>query len=177
MSARYAPLPNTQTDPLLNHEMEAAFEDDDDDDHIESRLLNPSAYSPPPRTPTPGRYDFENFDYASFPPPGSPPRPSSSALPNDIGNSNGLIPSPSDVRPANTSRTNWFRRSARVILPDALVSRLHLDYEPMHGLVGGGTNNDGVFANVTAKPSRLVQLRGGSSSTLPCFVCSSPIYR
>ncbi|KAH9077330.1 hypothetical protein EDB83DRAFT_2349480 [Lactarius deliciosus] len=137
----------TQTDPLLNDEMEAAFEDDndDDDDHIASRPLNRAAYSSPPHTPTPGRYDFENFDYASFPPPGSPPRPSSSALPNDI------------VHP----RPHWFRRSARVILPHALVSRLHLDYEPTQGVVGGGTNNDGVFANVTAKPSRPIQLRNG----------------
>jgi hypothetical protein len=169
MSVRYAPLPNTQTDPLLNDEMEAAFEDDDDDHHVESRPLNPAVYSSPPRTPNPGRYDFENFDYASFPPPGSPPHPSTSSLPNDIGNSNGLIPSPSDVRHANASRPNWFRRSARVILPNALISRLHLDYEPMHGVVGGGTNNDGVFANVTAKPSRPIQRRGGSSPFLPSF--------
>jgi hypothetical protein len=35
----------------------------------------------------------------------------------------------------------------------------------MHGVVGGGTNNDGVFANVTAKPSRLVQLRGDDDDT------------
>ncbi|KAI9448184.1 hypothetical protein H4582DRAFT_2140206 [Lactarius indigo] len=153
MSVRYAPLPSTQTDPLLNDEMEAAFEDDDDDDHVESRPLNPAAYSSsPPHTPTPGRYDFENFDYASFPPPGSPPRPSSSALPNDIGNSNGFVPSPTDVQ--HESRPG-------IILPHALVSRLHLDYEPTQGVVGGGTNNDGVFANVTAKPSRPIQLRNG----------------
>ncbi|KAH9179856.1 hypothetical protein EDB89DRAFT_1842083 [Lactarius sanguifluus] len=161
MSARYAPLPSTQTDPLLNDEMEAAFEDDDDDDVVASRPLNPTAYSSPPHTPTPGRYDFENFDYASFPPPGSPPRPSSSALPNDIGNSNGLVPSPTDVQHESAPRPHWFRRSARIILPHALISRLHLDYEPTQGIVGGGTNNDGVFANVTAKPSRPIQLRNG----------------
>ena len=177
MSTRYAPLPNTQTDPLLNDEMEAAFEEDDED-HEESRPLNPSTYSSPPRTPNPGRYDFENFDYASFPPPGSPPRPSSSALPNDIGNSNGLIPSPSQVRHDSAPRPNWFRRSARVILPNALISRLRLDYEPTPSVVGGGTNNDGVFANVTAKPSRPIQLRGGSSSfLLLVFVYSSRIRR
>ena len=171
MSVRYAPLPNTQTDPLLNDEMEAAFEDeddDDDDDQVESRPLNPATYSPP-RTPTPGRYDFENFDYASFPPPGSPTCPSSSSLPSDIGNSNGFIPSPSDVRHASAPRPSWFRRSARAILPNSLISRLHLDYEPAHGIVGGGTDNDGVFANVTAKPSRPVLLRNGSSSVLPSF--------
>ena len=170
MSARYAPLPNTQTDPLLNDEMEAAFEDEDEDDQVESRPLNPASYSPP-RTPAPGQYDFENFDYANFPPPGSPTCPSSSSLPSDIGNSNGFIPSPSDVQHARAPRPSWFRRSARAILPNALISRFHLDYEPANGVLGGGTNNDGVFANVTAKPSRPVVLRNGSSSFFPYFLC------
>lgn len=172
MSSRYAPLPNTQTDPLLEDEMEAAFDDDDDDDtlddHPESRLLNPPSFaSSVPQTPT-GVYDFENFDYASLPPPGSPPRPSSSALPNDIGNSNGLIPSPSDVRHVDAPRSSWVRRTARSILPSSLHNRFHLDYEPTPGVIGGGTHNDGVFANVTAKPSRPVQLREGP----PCFTPS-----
>jgi hypothetical protein len=165
MSSRYAPLPNPQTDPLLEDEMEAAFEDDDDDDthddHAESRPLNPASFtSSVPHTPT-GMYDFENFDYASLPPPGSPPRPSSRALPNDIGNSNGLIPSPTDVRQVDEPRSSWFRRTARSILPSSLHNRFHLDYEPTPGVIGGGTHNDGVFANVTAKPSRPVQLREG----------------
>ncbi|KAI9512202.1 hypothetical protein F5148DRAFT_1164767 [Russula earlei] len=165
MSARYAPLPNPHTDSLLNDEMEAAFEQDDDDaddEHAESRPLNPASYaSSLPHTPTPGIYDFENFDYASLPPPGSPPRPSSLALPNDIGNSNGLIPSPSDVRQVEPSRPTWFRRTAKSFLPSSLIRRWHLDYEPTPAIVGGGTNNDGVFANVTAKPSRQILLRDG----------------
>ncbi|KAI0269131.1 hypothetical protein BC834DRAFT_820327 [Gloeopeniophorella convolvens] len=175
MSARYAPLPNPHTDPLLNHEMEAAFDDDDeedddeddyghDDPHAESRPLNPSSYSSStsaPHPPSPATYDFENFDYASFPPPGSPPRPSSTALPNEIGNSNGLIPSPSDVRHIDAPRANWLRRTARAVLPNSYVQRFRLDYEPTGGVVGGGINNDGVFANVTAKPSRPVQIRDG----------------
>lgn len=166
MSVRYAPLPSPHTDPLLNDEMEAAFEEDEDDtndEHAESRPLNPASYdSPVTRTPTPGIYDFENFDYASLPPPGSPPRPSSVALPNDIGNSNGLVPSPSDVRPVDAPHhTSWFRKTARSILPSSLVHRFHFDHEPIPALVGGGTNNDGVFANVSAKPSRPVQLRDG----------------
>jgi hypothetical protein len=170
MSTRYTPLPNPQTDPLLNDEMEAAFEEEDDegdmnDEHAESRPLNPSASYPSPspvsRTPTPGIYDFENFDYASLPPPGSPPSPSSTALPNNIGNSNGLIPSPSDVSHIDEPRSSWFRRTARAVLPSSLAQRFHLDHEPIPTVVGGGTNNDGVFANVTAKPSRPVQLRDG----------------
>jgi hypothetical protein len=168
MSTRYAPLPNPHTDPLLNDEMEAAFEEDDEGDmndhHAESRPLNPSSYSSPSplsRTSTPGIYDFENFDYASLPPPGSPPRPSSTALPNNIGNSNGLIPSPSDVRHIDEPRSSWFRSTARTILPSSLAQRFHLYHEPIPTVVGGGTGNDGVFANVTAKPSRPVRLRDG----------------
>ncbi|KAI0251253.1 hypothetical protein BJV78DRAFT_1275363 [Lactifluus subvellereus] len=166
MSARYAPLPNPHTDPLLSDEMEAAFDDEEEEHHdgnAESRPLYPASHSSSaPHTSTPGMYDFENFDYASLPPPGSPPRPSSSALPNDIGNSNGFIPSPSDVRPIDAPRTNWLRRTARSLLPNSLVHRLHLDYELTNpSVVGSGTNNDGVFANVTAKPSRPVQLRDG----------------
>jgi hypothetical protein len=169
MSTRYTPIPNPHADPLLNDEMEAAFEEDDEvdmnDEHAESRPLNPSpsytSHSPVSRTPTPGIYDFENFDYASLPPPGSPPSPSSTALPNSIGNSNGLIPSPSDVRHVDGPRSSWFRRTARTVLPSSLIQRFHLDHEPIPTVVGGGTSNDGVFANVTAKPSRPVRLRDG----------------
>jgi hypothetical protein len=169
MSTRYAPLSNPQTDPLLNDEMEAAFEEDDEgdtsDEHAESRPLNSSASyatsSPVPRTPTPGIYDFENFDYASLPPPGSPPGPSSTALPNSIGNSNGLIPSPSDVSHIDEPRSSWFRKTARAVLPSSLAQRFHLYHEPIPTVVGGGTGNDGVFANVTAKPSRPVRVRDG----------------
>jgi hypothetical protein len=178
MSTRYAPIPNPHTDTLLNDEMEAAFEEEDDenntnDEHAESRPLNPSSYaspSPVSRTPTPGIYDFENFDYASLPPPGSPPSPSSTAIPNSIGNSNGLIPSPSDVQPIDGPRSNWFRRTARTVLPSSLVERFHLDHERIPTVVGGGTGNDGVFANVTAKPSRPVQLRDGLYPILPLIV-------
>lgn len=182
MSTRYAPLPNPQTDPLLNDEMEAAFEDDEDDtndDHAESRPLNPASHpSSLQHSPTPGAYDFENFDYASLPPPGSPPRSSSPALPHDIGNSNGFIPSPTDVRHVDGPRTSWFRKTARTILPSSLLHRWRLDYEPTPGIVGGGTHNDGVFANVTAKPSRPVQLRDGPSLMPPSSIFSlTPPFR
>jgi hypothetical protein len=174
MSARYAPIPNPHTDTLLNDEMEAAFQDEDEDEHTESHPLNPvsTPSTPVPHTPpTPGIYDFENFDYASLPPPGSPPRPSSSSLPNDFGNSNGFVPSPTDVRHLDTPRSNWFRKTARSLLPNSLVHRLHLDYDSTaSGVVGGGTNNDGVFFNVTAKPSRQVQLRNGA-----CLIIDLPL--
>ena len=62
MSTRYAPLPNPHTDPLLKYEMEAAFEEDKDEDdtnneHAESRPLNPTSESyasSATRTPSPG---------------------------------------------------------------------------------------------------------------------------
>ena len=196
MSARYAPLPSSHTDPLSNAEMDAAFDDDDDDDddddheptaHAETRPLHPlsrsrsRSTSPPParhqplahaHTPsTPAAYDFENFDYASYPPPGSPPPPSSSALPNDYGNSNGLVPSTSSAHPADLAaayapRRSWLLRTAANVLPAPYVRRWGLDYEqPAAGrVVGGGVNNDGVFANVTAKPSRPMQIREGACS-------------
>ncbi|KAA1466358.1 hypothetical protein DENSPDRAFT_767134 [Dentipellis sp. KUC8613] len=161
MSARYAPLPNPHTDPLSTTEMDAAFDDDDEDEDVaiaESRPLTSAPRSPP----APGTYDFENVDYANFPPPGSPPRPSSSALPNDFGNSNGLLPSVDEIpHDAHGPRRSWFRRTAAAVLPHSYVERWGLDYERPAGIVGGGTGNDGVFANVTAKPSRPLQIRQG----------------
>ncbi|EIM88412.1 uncharacterized protein STEHIDRAFT_120588 [Stereum hirsutum FP-91666 SS1] len=168
MSARYAPLPNPQSDMNSNTEMEAAFDDSDDEDQPlaaqETRPLNPQPSHPstPGPGPGPATYDFENFDYASFPPPGSPPGPSTRAFSNDWGNSNGLIPSTSNIDASSYGpRSTWWRRKAASVLPASYVRRWGLDYEHPQGVVGGGTNNDGVFANVTAKPSRPMQIREG----------------
>lgn len=88
----------------------------------------------------PGTYDFE-YDYASLPPPGSPPRPSALALPNSYGNSNGLLPSSPDVpRPGGPG---ILRRALGAILPTHYAHDQH----------GGGLGNDGVFGNVIAKPN------------------------
>jgi len=88
-------------------------------------------------------YDFERYD---FPPPGSPPRPSSRALPNDHGNSNGLLPTSPAVRPQ--LRQSIFRR-----FTGALFSS---QYQPVatdsHHTQPTGGGTDGVFANVVAKP-------------------------
>ncbi|EPQ59409.1 hypothetical protein GLOTRDRAFT_125716 [Gloeophyllum trabeum ATCC 11539] len=171
MSARYAPLPNPRTDPDAQNEMEAAFDDSEDEDEhntSESHPLNPSAPShrhnqSTASPPAPGTYDFENFDYASFPPPGSPPGPSDRALPNDYGNSNGYVPD-EPVTDAGSSRGGggWFGRAA-AILPTHFVQRLRRQRVPS-GPVGGGLNNDGVFANVTAKPSRGVRVTEGDQT-------------
>ena len=87
-SARYAPLPNPHTDPSRDEELEAAFDDSDDEDQDSPVTTRNGAYrSLPNDEPVPsqpdspqrthhqaaGTYDFENVDY-DFPPPGSPPR-------------------------------------------------------------------------------------------------------
>lgn len=168
MPARYTAL-TSRADHDAQHDMEAAFdytEDDDDDinDSHESHPLNPittSPSTPPPNLPpsrVPGTYDFENVDY-DYPPPGSPPRPSAIALPNDHGNSNGLIPQIPDGGLA--PRPSWLRRTAVSILPTRFTRSIGLSHERPQGAIGGGTLNDGVFANVTAKPTRPVTVQEG----------------
>lgn len=160
MSNRYAPLPNyPNANEEPNEELEAAFDDSDDEDASELQPLNPVRNQPFQRAPQ-GTYDFE-ADY-DHPPPGSPPGPSAVALPNDHGNSNGIISFTVDV-PASThaQRGGWFGRTAAAVLPTHYVQRFGLVPQAPTGVVGGGTNMDGVFANVTAKPSRPVRVQNG----------------
>ena len=191
MSARYAPLPNPHTDPHAIDEMEAAFDDSDDEDDRQTPLTSRNGYQSlpnaepvshdhdhddlahlpgaAPAAPSHAAYDFENtdFDYIR-PPPGSPPDPSARALPNEFGNSNGLVPSFSEVRTdagssSGSRRGNWLRRTAASVLPTHYVERLGLgSSDRPQGPVGGGTANDGVFANVTAKPSRQRRIQEGA---------------
>lgn len=153
--------------------MHEAFElddEDDDDTHSESAPLN-KAYKKNDATHGerpqlavatdggPATYDFEReYDY-DYPPPGSPPD-ASSARPNNIGNSNGVLPS-TPVRP-NPARPTFFRRVVGALLPQHYQA---VPTEPasQHG-VGGGLDNDGVFANVTAKPGRAVQVQAEDGS-------------
>lgn len=160
--------------------MDEAFDgsDDEDDglnDASETKPLNPSGQSPsaagppthsPPTStaPLPASYDFENFDYASLPPPGSPPGPTTRALPNHWGNDNGLVPDFDNEMLVPPSRGNWFRRRVAQVLPTAVVRRFGLDYERPTGVVGGGTVNDGVFANVSAKPTAPVRITEGDDT-------------
>ncbi|KAK2466313.1 hypothetical protein APHAL10511_001955 [Amanita phalloides] len=174
MSIRYAPLPARLPDHRVRHdidsEMHAAFDYSDDEDEdpsqSESTPLHPAPTSPlsphhsAPHTALPGTYDFENFDY-DYPPPGSPPRPTAFALPNEHGNTNGLIPSFDSTRPSSQS---WLQRAASRVLPSALLDRLPLRPSKPTGAVGGGIHNDGVFANVTAKPSAPVRIREGDET-------------
>ncbi|KAH9936934.1 hypothetical protein B0H21DRAFT_698826 [Amylocystis lapponica] len=176
MPARYVPIPNPFTDSDPQNEMEAAFDDPDSDDddgplNTTRNGYHPLAYeepSAPQPEHIPGTYDFENADYDyTMPPPGSPPGPSARALPNEWGNSNGLVPSPESVRTdAGRGRGNWFRRTAASVLPSHYVHRFGLVPKPPSNAVGGGESNDGVFANVTAKPSLPRQIQEGDETYL-----------
>lgn len=183
MPHRYAPLPNPRTDSRAQRdqeeEMAAAFDysEDEDDDHNTSETQplntqssfntthNPSTTSaphlplpPPAAAPYSSTYDFENVDY-DYPPPGSPPSPSSRALPNEIGNSNGLVPSFDEA--VQPPRRNWFQRTAALVLPPRMAESIGLGAQKPSGPVGSGTFNDGVFANVTAKPTAPTRIQEG----------------
>jgi hypothetical protein len=150
---RYAPLPNPQSDLDAEREMDDAFDDDDHDSQGETvplTLHQPrspvSAGWQPSRgnsQPLSNAYDFEReYDY---PPPGSPPS-LPLAFPNNYGNSNGQLPTSPVVRAPPQS---IFRRTFGALLPQYYKRIRHGDDRPR----GGGTDNDGVFANVTAKPA------------------------
>jgi hypothetical protein len=141
-------------------EMDDAFDDDDQDDQEESTPLTrfhpqssistaPLLFRGETDASRPNTYDFER-EY-DFPPPGSPPSPTTSALPNDYGNSNGYLPTSPVIR---SSPQSIFRRTFSAILPQSYYQRV-----PSGRPRGGGTDNDGVFANVTAKPAPLVSVQ------------------
>ncbi|PPQ95722.1 hypothetical protein CVT26_008365 [Gymnopilus dilepis] len=174
MPGRYTPLPNPRSAPDAEREMEDAFdlnsEHEEQADHETAPLTNnhniQSARSENTQSAEtsaiPGAYDFER-EY-DFPPPGSPPRPSSRALPNDYGNSNGLLPTAPVAVPK--PRQSFFRRAVGAILPTH-YQRVPTDHPTRP--TGGGTENDGVFANVVAKPQpgRVVRTEDGDVHILP----------
>ncbi|KAI0796621.1 hypothetical protein C8Q75DRAFT_802309 [Abortiporus biennis] len=191
MSSRYAPLPNAHTDPQAENEMEAAFDDSDDeleDDNIPvANTRNGGYHSIPNSEPLSAEthtlarqqeldqqdvqsttYDFDNVDYDYIrPPPGSPPGPSARALPNEFGNTNGYVPSFGTAdTDAERNRGGWLRRTAASVLPSHYLPRLGLAPQVPTGAVGGGTSNDGVFANVTAKPSAPIRMQEGDETLL-----------
>ena len=164
-STPYAPLPTQPTQEDADRDLEDAFREDEEEEEIlqSTRFINqnhlqgrnPSSHGNRPQPiQIPGTYDFErDYDYA-MPPPGSPPRPSATALPNDYGNSNGLVPTSPVITPLRSGQTSgfrlFFRKAVGSILPTHYQS---LPTEnPSPRVVGGGIQNDGVFANVMAKP-------------------------
>lgn len=187
MPASYAPLPNPRYAPEdAQRELDDAF-DSDDEGHDASehtplapttqtvRVLPPRTAShhapldadfpsplPTPQTVPPGTYDFERDRDYDYPPPGSPPSPSARALPNDIGNSNGYVPTSPAWRPSRPTapRLSFWRRAVGALLPQYYVRvPTEEDAGPSAPrVVGGGTENDGVFANVSAKPSRGIEV-------------------
>ncbi|KAI9000615.1 hypothetical protein BD414DRAFT_472216 [Trametes punicea] len=181
MPASYAPLAGPRYAPeAAQRELEDAFSDSEDegqdssestplthslpprsDSHAHPPLDTTQFPSPAPTTPetaATGGYDFErdydyDYDYAR-PPPGSPPGPSARALPNDYGNTNGLLPT-GPIQPPKP-RVPFWRKAVGALLPQHYV-RVPTD-APVHRVVGGGTENDGVFANVSAKPSKPIRI-------------------
>lgn len=170
MPGQYARIPNPSDrhHQDLDDEVEAAFDyrEDDDNEASESQPLNRNTSQPLPRAPepptnTPGTYNFEIVGY-DYPPPGSPPPLSAHAIPNDWGNSNGMVPD-FHGNPLPPPRQPWWKRAASV-LPESVSTRLGMSSARPSGAVGGGINNDGVFANVTAKPTAPLRIQNGDES-------------
>jgi hypothetical protein len=153
---QYAAVP--EHDPEDN-ELEQAFGISDDEDagrdaHDHTPLLPPTEEqgepSPlPVQTPRTvhsqrtinGRYNFE-YD---FPPPGSPPL--DRAGPNHWGNTNGVVVSDPINYNFHSSQGNWFSRAWRSLRGG---NGRGIDASTT---LGGGTNNDGVFANLSSRPT------------------------
>lgn len=174
----YATLPLHRASLSVNAELEMdrAFESDDEEDqHGEATPLNQinssneaastriSTTSPAP----PGVYDFER-DYEYTVPAASSP----SALPAAGPAVSATSTQNFATRIGNSFTTpSFIRRALGSILPtyyarvptteDAQTSRSHVR--------GGGMENDGVFANVMAKPSapRTAQDENGNVYVMP----------
>ena len=160
----YTRLSNPRASLHADREMDAAFDDDDKDDHGETAPLTlhqqrtPVSIGPPrplrsisdDDASAPSTYDFER-DYDQ-PPPGSPPAHTTFAFPNDYGNSNGLLPASPVVR---SPQRSIFSRTFGAFFPQSYQRLPGGDSRPR----GGGTDNDGVFANVTAKPTPPISMR------------------
>ncbi|KAI5123441.1 hypothetical protein M0805_006146 [Coniferiporia weirii] len=148
--------------PLRNYGAhgEDAHDDDRDADTTALQQLGGGTFSGThvtharTRSVGPGSYDFESVDY-DFPPPGSPPRRDRALPNNDWGNSNGVLPSTSVARPRPRAAQGfgWVRRVLPTRVTGGPVGR-----GERRGAVGGG-GLDGVFANVTAKPTAPMQIR------------------
>ncbi|KLO17153.1 hypothetical protein SCHPADRAFT_868676 [Schizopora paradoxa] len=148
------------------HEMDAAFESDDEEEYHESTPLAGGSHSVNAQEDVGEQqlgevpaYDFER-DY-DYPPPGSPPAmPSPSGrTPAVVGNSNGIIPptSPTSTRGFDWAPRNrgsgaaaFFRRAVGAILPTHYTSVPTSANDPARG---SGVENDGVFSNVLAHPT------------------------
>jgi hypothetical protein len=188
MRTQYTSVPNHDED--AEHELEQAFAISDDEDvddgrahHQSTPLLQHTARSDraeeeqvtsrtPHSTRTPhtshtprtqaqnqsnqpvidGRYNFE-YD---FPPPGSPP--TNLAGPNHWGNTNGVLitqPAPTPNIQPNWLTRNWRRvtGATTTVVPGRAI--------------GGGTLNDGVFANISSRPTGTRAAAGADGTRNP----------
>ncbi|KAF7327609.1 hypothetical protein MKEN_00340100 [Mycena kentingensis (nom. inval.)] len=146
MPVGYSPLAAQDVD-----ELEAAFDGDDTTDHPSQTHVQPAH--------VPGAYDFER-DY-DHPPPGSPPRGTFAVLGNTIGNSNGVLPGEAAI--PQPPRPSIFRRAVGAILPTH-YAQLPTS-EPARGVHGGG--QDGVWANVSARPTAPVRIPNEEGIMVP----------
>lgn len=144
--------------------IQASDDEDEDEDErdadgaADSRPLNPNhraseASTAPTVYPPTSTYNGRRVSYDLAPPgsPPPPPRPDRAIPWNNLGNSNGIIPS----LPAGPSRplraSGWLARAAGALLPTHYAQRV--------------TPNDGVFSNVTAKPTVPRQVDEGELMT------------
>ncbi|TFY67699.1 hypothetical protein EVJ58_g1454 [Rhodofomes roseus] len=151
MPAGYAPLPNPRSEPDADRELEDAFDDHEDDEHsatetsrlthghyVDSHPLAVDTTAPSAATPTsrPGAYDFEReYESPTFPHPARPHRP-----------------------PTSPALMTGATRMASCQWPPSHYSRVPTEPNGASAPLGGGLDNDGVFANVMAKPGRSVAL-------------------
>ncbi|KZT41844.1 hypothetical protein SISSUDRAFT_1000236 [Sistotremastrum suecicum HHB10207 ss-3] len=174
-SARYTQVPTSNVYPARDAdiELENAFESDSDVDDVdqEKAPLNPNqnpaalhiATTDGPTTQAqstlPGSYDFEKEYEYDIPPPGSPTHPIA------VGNTNGILPT-FNIPPQAASRNRQtFLQRAINLLPVSAVNR----YRRVQSSRAPG-GNDGVFANVSAKPNqgrRVVDERTGNVHVVP----------
>lgn len=167
----YSALPVSQEShySAAEDEMERAFESDDEDHENTplARIPVPSVQPTEPTQPREGTYDFEREYEYDRPPPGSPP--ASTPPTTAFGNSNGIIPSPSDIlrREPRThgAKPSFFRRAVGALLPQHYARIPSSEPE----VRGSGLENDGVFSNVSARPTppRTVQDDNGDVHVMP----------
>ncbi|KAJ3757657.1 hypothetical protein F5878DRAFT_705977 [Lentinula raphanica] len=178
MPARYTAIPSQEE--ANSRELADAFGPDNEEDeitplqnhhtpHYHGEIDIEASAGPPPPTPSapPGAYDFER-DY-DVPPPGSPP-------PHPFSRNIGFLPTSPIRRTFDRRPTpSFLRRMMGAVLPTHYSQIPTEDSSESMGprrYVGGGSDNDGVFANVMAKPapvseSRIVRDPNGNIHLVP----------
>jgi hypothetical protein len=85
---------------------------------------------------------------------------------NDYGNTNGQVPSfDTDVTFAGSGHgfvRSWLSRRVANVLPSHYARRFVFGGPPPTARIGGGSMNDGVFFNLTAKPEVRGQRQTGA---------------